>query len=172
MSQLDIFEFIESPQAKEYRLEQEKIQALEAWVDKQDKLIRYIHYGGIGYGDKKYMLELAKTFTYHFANMKKDIYIASFNDGEYYFRVYQVKDRVLIENINAKNITDDIYFPAMCLKMLNTNGYPIHFSNREDFIMNDLGFKNIGVLRSDIFKTRDFCTLKASWQVLTDYLKT
>jgi len=175
--QLDIFDFIETPQGRYAREEQERYNNIVNYLKTTNDIdLNIIFYGNI-YNNTVFndFIETAhlikNTKTYHFANLTKDIYIYSYYDRGYYYRCYQVKDRILVENIHAKQFNEDVYFPAMCLKMLNINGMPIHFSNRTDFIMNDLGFDKIGVIRSDLFKRRDFSTLKVRFQDLINYLK-
>jgi len=180
--QLDIFEFIESPQEKEYRLEQERIKRLDEWANNFDSYVKMVHYAGLVHifdeeEYKKNVLEVANSYTYHFGNTKDNIYIGSFkvcyeNDKPSYNRLYYKNKKYLLEvNMHHKNITDDIYFPAMCIKIFDNTGTPINFGERENFIMNDLGFAEIGTLRSDIFKVKEFCTLKVTWDELINYLK-
>ncbi|MGE4321211.1 MAG: hypothetical protein AB7E61_07165 [Acholeplasmataceae bacterium] len=126
--------------------------------------------------------DMVKTKTFHFANLSKDIYIWSYSyiddhwsydkPKKVYIRAYQVKDRVLLEHHGTDNFTDDIRFPAMEISMYDKYFYPIHFSNREDFIMNDLGFKEIGS-NIETFKKHErlFCTVQVTFDELVEYLK-
>jgi hypothetical protein len=181
MDQLDIFEFIEEPKtiqgiyAKE---QQELIISKDTLVDSlNSREANIVHNAHLCYSNnleeyKSLIVNLSKTKTYHFSNMKKNIYIYSFHNDEKYYRCYQVKDRILVETSGVDKFTDEVVFPAMCLQMLDIEGKPIHFSNREDFIMKDLGFEKIGKLRCNgLFKKRLFSTIKSTYEELVEYLK-
>jgi len=171
----------------EYEIDEElyqnQIEILNNWVFNQSKEIKLIYYAiyPVNYliknnlksqmqTYKDSLTRIADSLTYHFANLAKDIYIYSFKVTNGYYRCYQVKGRILVENHSCNSITDEIYFPAMCIKMFDNTGNPIHFSNRDDFVMNDLGFAKIGQIRDPIFKERCFATLKVTWWELVDYL--
>lgn len=126
--------------------------------------------------------EIADSKTFHFGNLNKDIYIWSYSyiDDHWsydkpkrvYFRAYQVRDRILVEYPTVDDFTDDIRFPAMEINMYDKDFNPIHFSNREDFIMEDLGFKEIGE-NIETFKKyeRSFATVQVKFSELVEYLK-
>ena len=191
--QTNIFDYIKTPYEQMQEESFKYFKNIDEWAEKYqvendysfNRKVKLVHYSNICKGwqyslarvnviepYKTGVIELAQSFTYHFTNMNKDVYIGSFKLNDEYFRVFQVKERILVQTYSVKNITDDIYFPAMTIKMFDLKGNEIDFNNREDFIMNDLGFEKIGVIREKIFKNnRDFATLKSTWQDLINYLQ-
>lgn len=189
MEQISMFEFIEDEYTRLVKEELENTIEIAYWLNSFDEpddyymncLVHLVHYSGLSNWAfnnrymsikdyKKLVIKIAQTHTFHFANMDKDIYISSFKINEFYYRIFHIKDMILVSDIHLNKFSDEIIFPAMTIHMFNSKGYPISFENREKFIMDYMGFKEIGVIRDKIFKNmRDFTTIKATWKELLVY---
>jgi hypothetical protein len=89
-----------------------------------------------------------------------------------YIRVFRVGDRQLLQTHGAKDRFEEVYFPASTIAMLDSKGKEIHFNNRDDFIMKDLGFEHHGIVREKIFgNMRNFATLKSTINNIINYWK-
>ena len=139
--------------------------------------------------DFKELTEMIETQTYHYYSLKTgnhDVISSVQIDKGSYVVFFRIGDQTLmmtnsynssrgdnVEKQMNKLLREPIRFPTSCINMFDNEGNALHFNTRESFIMERLGFAEIGKL-NEVFKaekTRLFCTVEATMIEITEFLK-
>jgi len=149
------------------------------------KMIHTIYFSGtgayLGYKDCsakqviKQLETMARSKILHYYTMtdgdNDEIYSVETLDGDRRYLVFRIGNMILFSTFPYDDpLKVKVRFPTSCIEMFDANGNSINFNNREDFIMNKLGYKSIGQINKT-FTERMFCTVEANVYEICNYLK-